>query len=73
MNGQQNQRIALNTTEAAKYLSINRTLLDSLRKAGTIKSLKVGRLYLYPVSILDSFINDNIGKEITKDGIVIGE
>ena len=71
MSEQFNKRIALNTVEAAKYLGINRTLLDSLRRAGLIKYLKVGRLYLYPVSVLDSFINDNIGKEITKEGIVI--
>ena len=70
MNERIASRVALNTVEAAKYLGINRTLLDSLRKAGMIKSLKVGRLYLYPISVLDSFIYDNIGKEITKDGIV---
>lgn len=68
-----NNRIALNSKEACAYLGINRNLLDSFRRAGLIRYLKAGRLYLYPVVELDAFVNRNVGKEITKDGLVVGE
>lgn len=63
-------KIAFNTLESSELLGINRTLLDSFRKKGLIKAIKVGRYYLYPKSELESFISRNLGKEITKDGIV---
>ena len=66
-------KITLNTKEACSYLGINRNLLDSFRRAGLIRYLKAGRLYLYPVVELDAFVNRNVGKEITKDGLVVGE
>lgn len=65
-------RIALNSKDACSYLGINRNLLDSFRRAGLIRYLKAGRLFLYPVSELNSFVQKNIGNEITKDGIVLG-
>lgn len=70
MNDSKIERIALNTKEASEYLGINRALLDSYRKAGLIKSIKVGRFFIYPISELNSFISRNLGKEITKEGIV---
>lgn len=63
-------KIALRTKEACEYIGINRSLLDSFRKNGLIKSIKMGRFYVYPISELDSFINENIGNEITKGGII---
>ena len=65
-------RIALNSKDACSYLGINRNLLDSFRRAGLIRYLKAGRLFLYPVAELNSFVQKNIGNEITKDGIVLG-
>ncbi len=65
-----NPKIALNTKEACTYLGINRSLLDSFRRCGLIKSIKMGRLYIYPTSELNAFIDRNMGKEITKDGLV---
>ena len=65
-----NPKIALNTKEACAYLGINRNLLDSFRRCGLIKSIKMGRLYIYPISELNAFIDRNMGKEITKDGLV---
>lgn len=64
------EKIILNTKEACSYLGLNRNLLDSYRRAGLIRSLKAGRLYLYPISELNAFVSKNIGKEITKEGIV---
>ncbi len=73
MNGQIREKLMLNTKEACSYLGIPRMKLDGLRKVGTIKSLRVGRTYLYPITELHSFVNRNLGKEITKDGLIIGE
>ena len=66
-------RITLNSKEACSYLGINRNLLDSFRRAGLIRYLKTGRLYLYPIVELDAFIENNIGKEITKNGLIVGD
>ena len=71
MNELKQEKIALNTKEAVEYLGINRGLLDSFRKKGIIRAIKTGRYFIYPVSELNAFINRNIGKEITKDGLII--
>lgn len=73
MNELRVETIVLNTAETCEYLRINRHLLDSYRRAGLIRSIKVGRNYLYPVREIESFVERNIGKEITKDGLIIGE
>lgn len=70
MNELNLNKITLNTKESCEYLSINRALLDSYRRCGLIRAIKVGRYFLYPVSELNDFVNQNIGKEITKDGLV---
>ena len=67
------KKITLNSKEACVYLGINRNLLDSFRRAGLIRYLKTGRLYLYPVAELNAFVERNLGKEITKEGLIIGE
>lgn len=68
-----NDKLAFNTEEACQLLSINRSLLDSYRQGGLIRATKMGRLYIYPKKELERFIDSNIGKEITKDGIIYGE
>ncbi len=65
-------KLAFNTEEACEMLSINRQLLDSYRKGGLIRATKMGRLYVYPKKELERFIDTNIGKEITKDGAILG-
>ena len=65
-------KLAFNTDEACEMLSINRQLLDSYRKGGLIRATKLGRLYVYPKKELERFIDTNIGKEITKDGAILG-
>lgn len=65
-------KTALNTKEACTYLGLNRKLLDTYRRCGLIKSIKAGRLYIYPISELNAFVDRHIGKEITKDGVVFG-
>ncbi len=73
MNEMNGLRIAMNTKESLRYLGLkDRGILDSYRRAGLIRAVKVGRTYLYPVSELNAFINKNIGKEISKDGIIYG-
>lgn len=67
-----NEKLAYNTKETIQILGINRNLLDSFRKKGIIKAVKMGRLYVYPKSEIESFIQNNIGKEITKEGIIYG-
>lgn len=64
-------KISFNTKESVEILGINRNLLDSFRRKGIIKAVKVGRYYLYPKQELESFINKNLGKEITKEGIIL--
>ncbi len=71
MNDLFTNRVTLNTKEACSYLGINRGLLDSFRRAGLIRYIKTGRLYLYPISELNAFVSKNLGKEITKEGIVL--
>lgn len=63
-------KAGFNTKEAVSYLGINRKLLDSYRKAGLIRAIKTGRIYIYPIQELNNFINQNIGNEITKDGLI---
>jgi len=70
MNEMNLNKIALNTKETCEYLGINRSLLDSFRKNGLIRAIKTGRYFIYPISELNRFINQNIGNEITKEGIV---
>lgn len=69
----ENNKILLTTKEACLYTNINRTLLDTFRRSGVIKAIKIGRQFLYPIQELNAFVDRNIGKEITKDGLIIGE
>ena len=62
--------IAYRTEEACRYLNMNRKQLEALRRAGKIRYIRIGRIYLYPISCLDDFIAKNIGNEISKEGIV---
>lgn len=73
MNELKTEKIMLTTKEACSYIGINRNLLDSFRRAGIIKASKMGRQYYYAVRELNSFIDRSIGKEITKDGLIIGD
>lgn len=66
-------KLLLSTNEAVEYSGINRNLLDSFRRAGIIRANKMGRQYYYSVKELNDFIDRNVGKEITKDGLIIGE
>jgi len=66
-------KLLLSSKEACSYLGINRNLLDSYRRAGIIRVSKLGRQYYYSIKELNSFVDRNIGKEITKDGLIIGE
>lgn len=67
---EQMEKIALNTKEAIAYTGLNRSLLESYRKAGLIRTVKAGRLYLYPVNELKKFMDRMTGKEISKDGVI---
>lgn len=67
----QSNKIAFNTKESVELLGINRNLLDSYRKNGLIRAIKVGRYYIYPKTELESFINRNLGNEITKEGMIL--
>lgn len=67
------EKIVLSSKEACSYLGINRVLLDSFRRAGIIRANKMGRQYYYAIKELNNFIDRNIGKEITKEGLIIGE
>lgn len=60
------------TKQAVEKLNINRNLLDSFRRAGIIGSKKLGRNYVYSDVELDNFLKKYLGKEITKEGIVLG-
>lgn len=59
------------TKEAVEILSINRNLLDSFRKAGLINSIRLGRNFVYPDEELIKFLDKYLGKEITKEGLVL--
>lgn len=73
MNDIYSNKLMLNTEEACHYTGLNRCLLESYRRAGLIRYMKAGRNYLYPVSSLNQFVSENLGKEITKDGVIVGE
>ncbi len=73
MNEQLSNKLLLNTKEACNYLNLNRALLESYRRAGLIRYIKAGRNYLYPINSLNQFVAENTGKEITKDGLIVGE
>lgn len=65
------EKLSFNTDETCKLLSINRNLLDSFRQKGLIKGIKVGRYYIYSKNELQNFLNRNIGREITKEGLIL--
>ena len=65
------EKLSFNTDETCQLLSINRNLLDSFRQKGLIKGIKVGRYYIYSRDELQNFLNRNIGKEITKEGLIL--
>lgn len=65
------EKLSFNTEETCQLLSINRNLLDSFRQKGLIKGIKVGRYYIYSRNELQNFLNRNIGKEITKEGLIL--
>jgi len=46
----------LTTREAARLLSIGRTSLDGLRRAGILTPIKAGRRNLYAVKDLEAYI-----------------
>ena len=73
MNELKTDKLLLTTKEACSYLGIPRTLLDSYRRSGLIVSSKYGRQYYYTIKELNGFTERNKGKEITKDGLIIGE
>lgn len=65
------EKLSFNTEETCQLLSINRNLLDSFRQKGLIKGIKVGRYFIYSRNELQNFLNRNIGKEITKEGLIL--
>lgn len=73
MNELKTDKLLLSSKEACSYLGINRNLLDSYRRAGIIRASKLSRQYYYSRKELESFVDRNIGKEITKDGLILGE
>lgn len=73
MNELKTEKILLTSKEAVEYLGIPRTLLDSLRRSGRIRANKLGRQYYFSTRELNNFVDRNIGKEITKDGLIIGD
>lgn len=68
-----NEKLCFNTKEAVHLLGINRNLLDSFRRRGLIRYVKMGRNYLYPKNELERFVSDNLGNEISKEGIILVE
>ena len=68
-------KLLFNTKEACQKLGLgtNRAILDSLRRGGLIKTIKLGRNYMYPSFELERFVKDNVGHEITADCIVFEE
>ena len=73
MNELKTEKLFLTSKEACLYLGINRKLFDSLRRSGRIRSSKIGKQYYFLISELNSFANNSIGKEISKDGLIIGD
>lgn len=65
-------KMAFNSEETSQILGINRNLLDSFRRSGIIVATKVGRYYIYSKKELERFLKDSYGKEITKNGVIVG-
>lgn len=49
------QKLAYNVIGAATYLGVSKSTIYALRKSGIIKSIKMGRDYIFPKSQLDEF------------------
>lgn len=73
MNEPQMSKALLNTKEACDYLGINRDILARYRRAGLIPYIRIGRNYMHPITALNQFITDNVRKEITIDGVIVGD
>ena len=54
---QADERLLLSVDEAARRLSIGRSLLYELLAAGEIRSIHVGRLRRVPIAALTDYIN----------------
>ena len=50
-----NKKLAYNVKGAADYLGVSKKTIYTLRKAGIIKCIKMGRDYIFPRSELDCF------------------
>ena len=57
------ERKTLNIKELSQVLSIGETKCRELVRSKAIGSIKVGNRYLIPISAVDTFINNSIGKE----------
>jgi excisionase family DNA binding protein len=56
MTSSTGERLVLTIEEAAERLSIGRTLMYSLVKAGAVESVRIGRLRRVPADALDAFL-----------------
>lgn len=62
-------KLALNTEETCELLSLKRNVLDTLRKQGLIKCIKIGKQYRYPIKEIQAFLEKNVDRVISFDGI----
>lgn len=60
------EKLLLRVDEAAKLLSISRSLLYELLAAGNIKVVRIGRAVRIPRAELDRWLNEQLGLEPPK-------
>lgn len=64
-------QMSYNTKQACQIMGINRNLLDNYRRCGLIKAIKTGKIFIYPKTEIQRFLDDNLDKTITKEGVII--
>jgi excisionase family DNA binding protein len=64
-------RVLLSVEDAAEQLSVSRTRLYALIKAGDIASVRVGRLRRIPADALPQFIARLLAEQSTDRGIAV--
>jgi excisionase family DNA binding protein len=61
--GGSNGRVAIRVAEAAERLGLGKTVVRALVRDGSIRSFRVGRAVLIPVSELEQFVADRLNGE----------
>lgn len=57
--------LTYSTTDLAHELHTDRNKIDSLRNAGLLRGIKIGKGYIYPEEEVKRFLNESLGSDLS--------